>query len=322
MCVAETSGLRFIVLLELNIGDVVIDLHTSYAPKACENFLKLCKVKYYNFSPIYNVQKDFSFQTGDPLGGSTGTGGDSIWGLISKNPNKYRWFAPEIHPKLKHAERGTVSMVCRQTGNDEPGLATSKFFITLGDNIDYLDGKHAIFGRVAEGFDVLEQISNALCDDEGLPYRDIRIKHTIVLEDPYPDPPGLVEPPSSPLPTKAQLATMRISEAEEHADDNLTEEEIARRKRAQQARTEALTLEMVGDLPFAEVAPPENILFVCKLNRATRDEDLELIFSRFGKILSCEIIKDKRTGDSLQYAFIEFTEKKDCEQAYFKMEGV
>lgn len=52
------------------------------------------------------------------------------------------------------------------------------------------------------------------------------------------------------------------------------------------------------------------------------DEDLELIFSRFGKILSCEVIRDKRTGDSLQYAFIEFENQKDCEQAYFKMQGV
>lgn len=52
------------------------------------------------------------------------------------------------------------------------------------------------------------------------------------------------------------------------------------------------------------------------------DEDLHLIFSRFGKILSCEVIRDKRTGDSLQYAFIEFDEQKDCEQAYMKMQNV
>ncbi|KAK5276457.1 Peptidyl-prolyl cis-trans isomerase-like 4, partial [Cryomyces antarcticus] len=39
-------------------------------------------------------------------------------------------------------------------------------------------------------------------------------------------------------------------------------------------------------------------------------------------ILSCEVIRDKRTGDSLQYAFVEFEEQKDCEQAYFKMQGV
>lgn len=40
----------------------------------------------------------------------------------------------------------------------------------------------------------------------------------------------------------------------------------------------------VGDLPDAEVKPPENVLFVCKLNPVTTDEDLEIIFSRFGAI--------------------------------------
>jgi peptidyl-prolyl cis-trans isomerase-like 4 len=71
---------------------------------------------------------------------------------------------------------------------------------------------------------------------------------------------------------------------------------------------------MVGDLPFANVRPPENVLFVCKLNPVTRDEDLELIFSRFGEIVSCQVIRDKRTGDSLQYAFIEFDKREGAEQ--------
>lgn len=71
---------------------------------------------------------------------------------------------------------------------------------------------------------------------------------------------------------------------------------------------------MIGDIPFAAVRPPENILFVCKLNPVTADEDLELIFSRFGKILSCEVVRDKKSGDSLQYAFIEFDEQDSAEQ--------
>lgn len=40
----------------------------------------------------------------------------------------------------------------------------------------------------------------------------------------------------------------------------------------------------VGDLPDADIRPPENVLFVCKLNPVTTDEDLEIIFSRFGSI--------------------------------------
>ncbi|KAL9607333.1 MAG: hypothetical protein Q9167_007746 [Letrouitia subvulpina] len=106
------------------------------------------------------------------------------------------------------------------------------------------------------------------------------------------------------------------------ADDAAQEEAAEKLRREREARAQALTLEIVGDLPFAEVKPPENVLFVCKLNPVTEDEDLDLIFSRFGKIISCEVIRDKRTGDSLQYAFIEFENQKDCEQAYFKMQGV
>ncbi|MCJ1466537.1 Peptidyl-prolyl cis-trans isomerase cyp6 [Pseudocyphellaria aurata] len=105
-------------------------------------------------------------------------------------------------------------------------------------------------------------------------------------------------------------------------DETAQEEAMEKLRREREARAQALTLEIVGDLPSAEVKPPENVLFVCKLNPVTEDEDLNLIFSRFGKILSCEVIRDKRTSDSLQYAFIEFEEQKDCEQAYFKMQGV
>lgn len=317
------------VLLETSAGDIVIDLLVDYAPKLCENFLKLCKVKYYNFAPIHSIQKNFSFQTGDPLGplSTQSDGGSSIWGLVSSDPAK-RTFPALFHPKLKHLERGTVSMATAPNAADggETRLAGSQFIVTLGDDTDYLDGKAAIFGKVVEGFDVLEKINEAIIDEKGHPLVDIRIKHTVVLDDPYPDPAGLREPSSSPVPSKAQLATVRIAEGEadklgdEDNEEAAAEAEKARRER--EARAQALTLEMMGDLPFAEVKPPENVLFVCKLNPVTVDSDLELIFSRFGKILSCEVIRDRKTGDSLQYAFIEFEDKGACETAYFKMQGV
>ncbi|GAB1315291.1 Peptidyl-prolyl cis-trans isomerase-like 4 [Madurella fahalii] len=315
------------VLLETSAGDIVIDLLVDYAPKMCENFLKLCKVKYYNFSPIHSVQKSFSFQTGDPLGplSAQSDGGTSIWGLLSGNPAD-KTFPALFHPKLKHLERGTVSMATAPHPSDpDTRVAGSQFLITLGDNTDYLDGKAAIFGKVVEGFDVLEKINDAIVDDRGHPLVDIRIKHTVVLDDPYPDPAGLREPSSSPPPTKAQLATVRIAEGEELLDEEANEEaaaEAERRRKEREAAAQALTLEMMGDLPFAEVKPPENVLFVCKLNPVTTDEDLELIFSRFGKILSCEVIRDHKTGDSLQYAFIEFEDQKSCEEAFSKMDSV
>ncbi len=60
-----------------------------------------------------------------------------------------------------------------------------------------------------------------------------------------------------------------------------------------------------SDLPDAEIKPPENVLFVCKLNAITTDEDLEIIFSRFGDA-KADIVRDPLTGDSLNYAFVEF----------------
>ncbi|CAI7638657.1 unnamed protein product [Penicillium glandicola] len=309
-------------LLETSLGDIVIDLLVDDAPKACDNFLKLCKLKYYNFSPIHSVQKNFTFQTGDPLGPDApeSDGGSSVWGLLD-GPSK-RTFPLVPSRKLKHLQRGTVSMATVPAKNDpDQRIAASQFIITLGDNLDYLDGKAVIFGNVVEGFDVLEKINDSFIDDRGRPLKDIRIRHTTVLDDPFDDPPNLVEPAESPVPSKAQLATVRIADDEE-LDDDMDEEAMDKLRREREARAQALTLEMVGDLPFADVKPPENILFVCKLNPVTQDEDLNLIFSRFGTILSCEVIRDKRTGDSLQYAFIEFEEQKDCEQAYFKMQGV
>ena len=79
---------------------------------------------------------------------------------------------------------------------------------------------------------------------------------------------------------------------------------------------------MTGDIPDAEVKPPDEVLFVCKLNPVTTDEDLELIFSRFGTIKSCEVIRDHKTGDSLNFAFIEFETEAACVQAYEKMNNV
>ncbi|KAI0179398.1 cyclophilin-like protein [Hypoxylon sp. FL1284] len=310
------------VLLETSAGDIVVDLLVDYAPKECENFIKLCKVKYYNFSPVHSIQQNFSFQTGDPLGptSTTSDGGSSIWGLILGSSKKT--FTATLHPKLKHLERGTVSMATAPHPTDpEARVAGSQFIITLGDNTDYLDGRAAIFGKVVEGFDVLEKINGAITDKDGHPLVDIRIKHTIILDDPYRDPSGLREPSSSPPPSQAQLATVRIAD-DATLTEEADEEAAEKNRREREARAQALTLEMMGDLPFAEVKPPENVLFVCKLNPVTTDSDLELIFSRFGKILSCEVIRDKKTGDSLQYAFIEFEDKGSCEGAYFKMQGV
>ncbi|KFR10024.1 Peptidyl-prolyl cis-trans isomerase-like 4, partial [Opisthocomus hoazin] len=286
---------------------------------ACLNFLKLCKVKYYNYCLIYNVQRDFIIQTGDPMG--TGRGGESIFWQVKLSQlygDQARFFEAEKVPRIKHKKKGTVSMV--NNGSDQHG---SQFLITTGENLDYLDGVHTVFGEVTEGLDVLKTINETFVDKDFIPYQDIRINHTVILDDPFEDPPGLSVPDRSPEPTKEQLDSGRIG-ADEEIDDlkGRSADEIEEFQAEKEAKTRAILLEMVGDLPDAEVKPPENVLFVCKLNPVTTDEDLEIIFSRFGPVKSCEVIRDWKTGESLCYAFIEFEKEEDCEKAYFKMDNV
>lgn len=62
-------------------------------------------------------------------------------------------------------------------------------------------------------------------------------------------------------------------------------EEIVEMQKEKEAKARETILEIIGDIPVVGMAPPENVLFVCKLNPATNDDDLEIIFSRFGKII-------------------------------------
>uniref|UniRef100_A0A8C4QGY2 peptidylprolyl isomerase n=1 Tax=Eptatretus burgeri TaxID=7764 RepID=A0A8C4QGY2_EPTBU len=300
------------VLMETTLGDLTIDLLVKDRPRACMNFLKLCKIKYYNFCLFHIVQKDFVAQTGDPSG--TGRGGESLFCRLYGDQAKY--FEAETRPRLNHTHKGTVSMV---TSN---GCCGSQFLITTTDGLDYLDGVHCPFGKVTEGFETLSCLNQAICDQENRPYQDIRITHVHILDDPFDDPEGLVIPSRSPSPDPACLQSGRIGADEEVGESAATLEEGQERAEEKEAQARATVLEMVGDLPTMDAKPPENVLFVCRLNPVTTDADLEVIFSRFGLIISCEIIRDRKTGDSLCYAFIEFDKEEDCVKAYFRMDNV
>lgn len=174
-----------------------IDLETEKCPRTCNNFLKLCAAYRYNLCAFFSVQKGFLAQTGDPS--NSGKGGSSAFNLLPSSSPDYTpapFFRPERHASLKHTARGTVSMALsrspdarsnRQDDDDEESedrVAGSQFFITLADNIEYLDGKHAPFGSVVEGQEpggTLDKINSAFVDKDMRPLRDIRIKHVVVL---------------------------------------------------------------------------------------------------------------------------------------------
>ncbi|KAL3922854.1 MAG: hypothetical protein SGILL_001982 [Bacillariaceae sp.] len=122
-----------------------------------------------------------------------------------------------------------------------------------------------------------------------------------------------------------ETVEIRIQADQIDTEDMGGEEDIQKLRQQQEKllqredKSRAVVLEMLGDLPSADITAPENVLFVCKLNAVTEDEDLELIFSRFDEKVKAEIIRDPDSGASLQYAFVEFTTKEQAAEAYFKM---
>ncbi|KAL3643149.1 cytochrome P450 monooxygenase 59 [Castilleja foliolosa] len=336
------------VMIVTSLGDIVIDLFADRCPLTCKNFLKLCKIKYYNGCLFHTVQKDFTAQTGDPTG--TGSGGDSVYKFLYGD--QARFFGDEIHLDVKHSKMGTVAMA--SAGEN---LNASQFYITLRDDLDYLDGKHTVFGEIAEGLDTLTRINETYVDEKSRPYKNIRIKHTYILDDPFEDPTQLTDliPDASPegKPKDEVDDNVRLEDDWVPMDEQLNTHELEEVLRAKDAHSRAVVLETIGDIPEAEVKPPDNVLFVCKLNPVTEDEDLHTIFSRFGVVTSADVIRDQKSGDSLCYAFIgdccidsdgfstpadmekeiiavliifsflvaEFEDRDACEQAYFKMDN-
>ncbi|OYV03807.1 MAG: peptidylprolyl isomerase [Verrucomicrobiales bacterium VVV1] len=114
-------------------------IFASKVPMTSANFLNLAKRGYYNGISFHRVIANFMIQGGDPTG--TGSGGPG-----------YK-FADEIDRSLKHSKPGIFSMA-----NAGPNTNGSQFFITHLPT-PHLDGKHAVFGEVTTGQDVVNKIA-------------------------------------------------------------------------------------------------------------------------------------------------------------------
>lgn len=277
-------------------------------------------MKQFNNNLFFEVQRDYLIRCGDPSGSSKG--GLSAESILN-DKDKVTFVNDEI---LVNQKMNKKALVCMANKGIED-TNSSQFFITLRDTeLDHLSSSHTIVGEIVEGYEELEKIFNSVYVDESFrPLQDIRILHTFILDDPFEDYPNMKSGYDSPDETvpKEENVIKRIDYGEIiDKNEGKTEEEIEEETKKEEAKSRAEILEMVGDLPDADIKPPENVLFVCKLNPITTDEDLELLFSRFGEIKECEIIKDKETGESLQYAFIEFITEEQCNEAYLKMNNV
>lgn len=317
------------LLLETALGDIVIDLDYEGSPALTRNILQLARADAYTRNLIYKVLPQRFCMTGCPVG--DGSGGTSIQGLLKGTATALSTGTSRLLSPLELQEKGRVAVQGQSMG--------SQFLITIDQGKDHaLDGMEGDFysiGVVAEDDNnVLDKINAAYLDPNNRPYADIRILRALVVYDPFEKEhsPELIEyikrcPSASPERPPQETVEKRISIADIDMDDEDENSSVDERKQKElqeeelqrEAQSRAVVLEMLGDLPSADMKAPENVLFICKLNPVTTDEDLELIFSRFDQAVKVEIIRDHDTGDSLQYAFAEFTTSKQAQEAYFKM---
>ncbi len=148
--------------LETNRGDLKIELLPKSAPLHVMSTIYLTRLGFYDDVKFHRIIPGSIVQGGDPTG--TGNGGPG-----------YR-YGGEIDSELSHNKRGVVSMA-----HAGPGTDGSQFFITCGP-APRLNGKHTIFGKLAEGRSTLKKLERA-GTARGKPKRKVFIqKATITVE--------------------------------------------------------------------------------------------------------------------------------------------
>lgn len=157
--------------LHTSHGEIDVELFDDRAPNTVDNFVGLATGEkewedpesgetmtepLYDDVEFHRIIEGFMIQTGDPTG--TGRGGPGYT------------FDDEFHQELRHDEAGKLSMANR--GPDTNG---SQFFITL-DAQPHLDDKHAVFGEVIDGMDVVEEIGGVEVDSNDKPKSPVHLE--------------------------------------------------------------------------------------------------------------------------------------------------
>lgn len=165
----ELTGVR--VRLETSAGALTLELLPDLAPKHVENFIKLSRDGFYDGTKFHRVIPGFMIQGGDP---NTKTGKESSWGTGGPG------WSVDAEFNDTHHERGTVSMARSQ----DPNSAGSQFFLCHGE-AGFLDNQYTAFGKLVDGFDVLDEIANAatLPGGEGSrPSEPVSVETVVVIE--------------------------------------------------------------------------------------------------------------------------------------------
>ena len=146
---------------ETSLGDFTARLAVEHAPNTCANFVKLAESGFYDGLTFHRVIDGFMIQGGDPKGDGTGGPGYTI--------------KDEFSSSLRHDGPGILSMA-----NAGPDTGGSQFFITLAAT-PWLDGHHAVFGRIVEGLDVVRKIGKVKTDANDKPLVPVTIKKVTIV---------------------------------------------------------------------------------------------------------------------------------------------
>ena len=142
--------------LHTNHGAIQLELLDDEAPKTVANFTRLAGDGFYDGLTFHRVIDDFMIQAGCPRGDGTGGPGYT--------------FDDEASALKLPVARGALAMA-----NSGPHTNGSQFFIVTADECSWLDGKHAVFGRVTDGMGVVDAISRVDSDGRDRPVDPITI---------------------------------------------------------------------------------------------------------------------------------------------------
>lgn len=150
-------------VFETSKGNFKVELFEDKVPLTTKNFITLAQKGFYDNLIFHRVIDGFMIQGGDPNGNGSGGPGYTI--------------KDEFHRSLKHNDAGILSMA-----NAGPNTGGSQFFITL-DKTPWLDGKHAVFGKVTEGLDVVKAIGKVTTDFSDRPVNPVVIKKITIVSE-------------------------------------------------------------------------------------------------------------------------------------------
>ena len=151
-----------------NGGTMTLELYPEVAPITVDNFVKLANKGFYNGLIFHRVIAGFMIQGGDPTGTGMGGPGYQIKGEFAQNG---------VKNTLKHT-RGVISMARSM----HPDSAGSQFFI-MHQNAPHLDGSYAAFGKLTDGFDVLDRIAVVTTNWSDKPLKPQRMASVTIVNE-------------------------------------------------------------------------------------------------------------------------------------------